>query len=51
MLFDTRQLHDYLFEDDDFHIEKSEGRNGRDSQHEEAGIQMKHLVLTFELAA
>lgn len=44
MLFNIRQPHVSLFGDDGFQIEKSKGRSGQDSQHEEAGIQMTRHV-------
>lgn len=44
MLFSIPQLHVNLFKDDDFRIEMIEGRNGQDSQLEEAGILMKDHV-------
>jgi len=44
MLFGIPQLHVNLFKDGDFRIKMFEGRNGQDSQLEEAGILLKDHV-------
>jgi len=44
MLFIIQRLHVNLFEDGGFRIEMFEGRNGQDSQLEEAEILMKDHV-------